>query len=59
MSYDELLEAPLHDTSIQSGFEVDLTKISSAVLARLVDEVKNDDALTTRSYDRVHNRHNR
>lgn len=34
-------------------------QIPSSVLARLVLEVKNDEVLTTTSYNRFHNRHNR
>ena len=39
--------------------EVDTSKISSAVLARLIEEVRNEELLPTHVYDRVHNRHNR
>ncbi|WP_413783236.1 YhhA family cyclophane-containing RiPP [Asticcacaulis benevestitus] len=36
------------------------TKIDSVTLARLIDEVRNNDLeASTRAYDRVHNRHNR
>jgi hypothetical protein len=59
MSFDELHAATPTEASTQAGFEVDVTRLSSAVLARLVNEVKNDDANVVRSYDRVHNRHNR
>ena len=35
-------------------------KISNAVLARLIDEVRNDEkVLTNHEYNRFHNRHNR
>jgi len=33
--------------------------LGSAVLARLIEEVRNEDASVARSYDRTHNRHNR
>lgn len=37
-----------------------LTKIAGSVtLARLIDEVRNEDLNVARSYDRTHNRHNR
>ncbi|BCT69467.1 YhhA family cyclophane-containing RiPP [Nitrosospira sp. NRS527] len=36
-----------------------LKNISSPVLARLIQEVKNEERSTTQAYDRVHNRHNR
>ena len=39
--------------------EVDTSKIASAVLARLIEEVRNEKPSTTHVYDRVHNRHNR
>lgn len=39
--------------------EFALENISSPVLARLIEEVKNNEQSTTHGYDRVHNRHNR
>ena len=39
--------------------EVDTSKIASAVLARLIEEVRNEKRPSTPVYDRVHNRHNR
>ncbi len=33
--------------------------LDSATLARLIEEVRNEDITVGRSYDRVHNRHNR
>lgn len=40
--------------------EVTPDKIPSAVLARLIDEVRNDEQiLTNHAYNRFHNRHNR
>lgn len=41
------------------GLEVDLQVISSVALARLVEEVKNDDLPSASRYDRTYNRHNR
>jgi hypothetical protein len=38
--------------------ESDLS-IDSVTLARLIEEVQNDDVKVERSYDRTHNRHNR
>ena len=35
------------------------TDIDSVTLARLIEEVRNEDANVARSYDRTHNRHNR
>ena len=45
--------------SIPELLEVDTSKIASAVLARLIEEVRNEKPSTTHVYDRVHNRHNR
>ena len=40
--------------------EIDTGKISSPVLARLIEEVRNEESPTTaRAYNRTHNRHNR
>lgn len=33
--------------------------LGSAVLARLIEEVRNEEKGVARSYDRTHNRHNR
>jgi hypothetical protein len=33
--------------------------VDGATLARLIDEVRNEDLSVARSYDRSHNRHNR
>ena len=40
--------------------EITPDKIPNAVLARLIDEVRNDEILlTNHAYNRFHNRHNR
>lgn len=39
--------------------DVQVVSITSPTLARLIDEVKNDNQSTLHAYDRVHNRHNR
>jgi hypothetical protein len=46
-------------SSIPDIMEVDTSKIASAVLARLIEEVRNEKRPSTPVYDRVHNRHNR
>ena len=51
--------------SVLDVMEVDITKIGSPALARLIEEVRNDvdeftrGVETTSSYVRFHNRHNR
>ena len=39
--------------------EIDITKLPSPVLARLIEEVRNDEASPIDAYSRYHNRHNR
>ncbi|WP_310460337.1 YhhA family cyclophane-containing RiPP [Sphaerotilus sp.] len=58
MSYDDL-NWPVSSEPEQSSIEVDMSRLSSAALSRLIDEVKNDEMSGTHAYDRTHNRHNR
>lgn len=39
--------------------EIDVNKISSPVLARLIEEVLNEEVQSINAYNRMHNRHNR
>lgn len=39
--------------------EIDVSKLSSPVLARLIEEVRNEEASVPNAYSRFHNRHNR
>jgi hypothetical protein len=39
--------------------EIDVNKISSPVLARLIEEVRNEEVYSINAYNRMHNRHNR
>ena len=39
--------------------ELDVSSISSPVLARLIEEVRNEEICTVHAYNRMHNRHNR
>ncbi len=57
------MDYPLNEGSIEAhntGVEVEmnLATVSSVALARLVEEVRNND-MAMGGYDRVHNRHNR
>ena len=51
------LQPEVHSTS--ETVEVDISQISSVVIARLVKEVQNEETSSLHPYDRVHNRHNR
>jgi hypothetical protein len=44
---------------ITNVHQINLNKISSSVLARLIDEVRNKEITTPSMYNRFHNRHNR
>ena len=39
--------------------EIDVSKLPSPVLARLIEEVRNEEASVPNAYSRFHNRHNR
>ena len=39
--------------------ELDVDKFDSPALVRLIEEIRNDEPATTRSYDRSYHRHNR
>jgi hypothetical protein len=54
----EMAEAPqLAETDLR---EIDVSKLSSPVLARLIEEVRNEEeASVPNAYSRYHNRHNR
>lgn len=39
--------------------EIDANKVSSQVLARLIEEVRNEEIYSINAYNRMHNRHNR
>ncbi len=39
--------------------EIEANKISSPVLARLIEEVRNEKVYSINAYNRMHNRHNR
>lgn len=58
MSDSVLSPSPAQEVSAMT-LDIDVASLSSATLARLVDEVRNDEATSVQSYDRVHNRHNR
>ena len=47
-------------TAVHEFNEIDISKISSPVLAELIEEVRNEKVtMATQVYDRTHNRHNR
>lgn len=45
--------------SMNEALEVDTNQLSSVILARLIEEVRNEEMSNLHLYDRVHNRHNR
>ena len=54
--YQKELARPL---LANAKLDVDLKSVTSPALARLIEEVRNKDAITLGAYDRAHNRHNR
>jgi len=54
LEIDEVEEPPT-----EKLLEIDLSKIPSPVLARLIEEVRNEETSTIDAYSRYHNRHNR
>jgi hypothetical protein len=56
---DNVSVSPIQQQTRSANLDVDITKIESSVLSRLVEEVKNNEPSTVRAFDRVHNRHNR
>ncbi len=59
MKTDKLSQLDEPQTVKSSTLDIDPKSVSSVALARLVEEVRNEEAATSQSYDRVHNRHNR
>ncbi len=53
-----LIESSIEARNIGAEVEMNLAAVSSAALARLAEEVRNND-VAMGGYDRVHNRHNR
>lgn len=47
------------ESSTEKLLEIDLSKIPSPTLARLIEEVRNEETSPIDAYSRFHNRHNR
>ena len=47
------------ESSAPNLLEVDTSQLPSVTLARLIEEVRNEEPSAMHPYDRVHNRHNR
>ena len=50
----EVLQTPVNELH-----EIDISDISSPALARLIEEVRNEEINNVHAYNRTHNRHNR
>ena len=55
----EVEESEESQESRRGLHEVDVKEISSPVLARLIEEVRNEETHNAQAYNRMHNRHNR
>lgn len=49
----------VQEPSTEKLLEIDLSTIPSPVLARLIEEVRNEETSAIDAYSRFHNRHNR
>ncbi|MET0623749.1 MAG: YhhA family cyclophane-containing RiPP [Pyrinomonadaceae bacterium] len=56
MMEPEVEETPEPAAELQ---EIDVSELSSPTLARLIEEVRNEEAHNAHAYNRMHNRHNR
>jgi hypothetical protein len=58
---NEVLKPEVEETPNPAGgpHEIDVSDISSPTLARLIEEVRNEEAHNAHAYNRMHNRHNR
>jgi hypothetical protein len=58
---NEVLEAEVEEPqkATDDSQEIDLSHLSSPTLARLIEEVRNEEATSAHAYNRMHNRHNR
>lgn len=58
---NELIEPEVEETQKPSNeiHDIDVRDLSSPTLARLIEEVRNEEAHNAHAYNRMHNRHNR
>jgi hypothetical protein len=58
---NEVLEPEVEETRKPADelHEIDVSELSSPTLARLIEEVRNEEAHNAHAYNRMHNRHNR
>ncbi len=47
------------EVSVKTSSKIEASGVSNPVLARLIEEVRNEEAYSINSYNRMHNRHNR
>jgi hypothetical protein len=52
-------EVEVPQTPVNELHEIDMSDISSPALARLIEEVRNEEINNAHAYNRTHNRHNR
>lgn len=58
---NEVLEPKIEETQKPADElrEIDVNNLSSPTLARLIEEVRNEETHNAHAYNRMHNRHNR
>lgn len=58
-STEQLIHEAVDLADEETKLEVDVSKLSSPVLRRLIEEVRHDEEQSVGAYNRWHNRHNR
>jgi hypothetical protein len=59
---DQIEDTELRTVTIElpdADIDLDINDASSPTLARLIEEVRNEEEFTPNAYNRLHNRHNR
>jgi hypothetical protein len=59
LAYEAEQEVEEMEVHMPEEHELDPSSITSPTLARLIEEVRNEEAHTAHAYNRMHNRHNR
>lgn len=59
MNAEDQIESTESRTATIELPDADIDEVSSPTLARLIEEVRNEEEFTPNAYNRLHNRHNR
>jgi hypothetical protein len=59
LNLEDQIESTESRTATIELQDADTNDVSSPTLARLIEEVRNEEEFTANAYNRLHNRHNR